>query len=304
MNQNNQSKLRIMTLNLGGGIKNFSGPIDCMSPEKREAMLKLITDVQADILCVQEVAQYIDADGILHSMVDHIRSAGNYSHFFYGETLSMKKHMQVKKDVMVNGLFKDWWDWSKGNALFSRMPFARLGDSTKEGVPRNVPIFQPLTYEGSRDTDPRYVILSRIKQYPYPYIVNLHLTTLVGERGSSAWSSDIVDAARLTRSQQLSRIFNLVDENIIQKSEPLILMGDFNATPEEYTIKDYLEKEKAVVRLVPKNPVPTHQVAGMVDHIFFAPASRLVHYECWIDDRPLSREVSDHLPVISDIVIQ
>ena len=59
-----------------------------------------------------------------------------------------------------------------------------------------------LSYEGSRDSDPRYVILARIKQPPYPFVVNLHLTTLVGERPPNAWD-DTIDAARNTRQQQL-----------------------------------------------------------------------------------------------------
>jgi len=294
---------RLMTLNIGGGVKQYEGPVDCMSPEKRQAMAALIAKIQADILCIQEVAQYIDSNGILHSIVDYVRSAWNYPHYLYGETLSMKKHMQVKKDKMVDGLFKDWWDWSKGNAIFSRFPFSMLGDVTREGTPRNVPIFQPLSYEGSRDTDPRYVILGRIKQPPYAYVVNLHLTTLVGERGPTAWE-DVVDAARITRQQQLSRVMDLVQRHILEQDLPLIFMGDFNATPEEYTIKEFLEKEMGFVRLKPSNPISTHQVAGMVDHIFFFPASRLVAYDCWIEASDLAHQVSDHLPVVAEITIK
>ncbi len=293
---------RLMTLNIGGGMKQYEGAVDSMSAEKHRAMTSLIAKMQADILCIQEVTQFIDADGLLHSMMDHIREAWEYPHFLYGETLSMRHHMQVKKDKMVDGLFNDWLDWSKGNAIFSRYPFARLGDETREGTPRNVPIFQPLSYEGSRDTDPRYVILGRVKQPPFPYIVNLHLTTLVGERGSSAWS-DVIDAARLTRQQQLSRILELVQRHILDLGHPLILMGDFNANPDEYTIKEYLEKEMGFVRLEPHNPIATHPQAGMVDHIFFAPVGRLVSYECWIENQKLAHQVSDHLPVVADINI-
>lgn len=303
MSQTHQVSFRVMTHNIGGGIKKFEGSIDCMTPEKRQALIELVNKMRADVVCVQEVAQYIDADGAMHSMIEHIRQAGDYQHFLYGETLSMKKHMQVKKDTIVDGLFKDWWDWSKGNAIFSRSPFARLGDETKEGVPRNIPVFQPISYEGSRDSDPRYVILARIKQPPYPYVVNLHLSTLVGERGPVAWS-DVIDSARMTRYQQLSRVMDLVQQHIIEAGLPLILMGDFNATPEEYTLKQFLEAEHGFVRLIPKNPVGTHPQAGMVDHIFFAPARRLVGYECWVENQKLAHQVSDHLPVVADIVIQ
>lgn len=294
------SVLRVMSLNTGGGDKQYYSSENNPSPEQKTAMAKLVADLHPDVLCVQEVAQYIDADGILHSMVDQIRTSGNFEHYMYGETLSMKRHMQVKKEKMINGLFLDWWDWSKGNAIFSRYPFSRLGDETKEGTPRNVPIFQPITYEGSRDTDPRYVILSRIKHPPYPFILNLHLTTLVGERGISPWP-DVVDAARLTRQQQLSRIVTLVRTNVLDKKQPLIMMGDFNATPDEYALKEYLEKEVGFVRLTPTNDIATHKQAGTVDHIYFAPTERLIDYECWIEDQPLSHQVSDHLSVLAEI---
>ena len=296
------TKLRVVTYNLGGGIKQYKGALETMPLAQQEAMTSLIRKFEADVLCVQEVAQYIDAEGLQHSMVDYIRDAGNYAHYLYGETLSMKRHMQVKKDMMVDGLFNDWWDWSKGNALFSRYEFARLGDPKKTGFPRNVPIFQPLSYEGSRDSDPRYVIIGRIQHPPYPYVVNLHLTTLMGERPPRAWD-DIRDAARLTRHQQLMRMMDLVRRNIIEKGEPLILAGDFNAIPDEYTIREFLEKECSFVRLKPRNNVATHAVAGMVDHIFFSPANRLEGYECWIENRKTTRMVSDHLPVIADLSI-
>jgi len=96
-------------------------------------------------------------------------------------------------------------------------------------------------------------------------------------------------------------VMDLVQRHIIDKDEPLILMGDFNATPEEYNIREYLEKEIGMVRLVPKNNIATHAVAGLVDHIFFSPASRLVSYECWVENRKPTRQVSDHLPVVAEI---
>jgi len=298
-----QGSFRVMTHNIGGGAKQFKGTVGCITEEQRQAVMNLITKMKADILCVQEVVQHTDADGILHSMVEHIRQAGDYENFSYGETLSMKKHMQVKKGTMVDGLFKDWWDWSTGNAMFSHWPFSRLGDVNKGGVPRNIPIFQPVLYEGNRDSDPRFVILGRIKRAPYPYVLNLHLTTLVGERPPTS-KSDIIDAARLVRYHQLERVLDLVKRHIIDAGHPLLLMGDFNATPGEYCIEQFLEQELGFVRLIPKNKLPTHAKAGMVDHIFFSPAERLVGYECWIENRKLARQVSDHLPVLADIIIK
>lgn len=295
-----KSTLRVMTLNLGGGIKNFSGTLET-NVNRREALLALIHQIKPDLLCVQEIAQYVDGDGIKHSMVDLIREGAQFSHAYYGETLSMKRHMQVRKDLMVEGLFKDWWDWSKGNAVFSRIPFARLSSEKKDGFPRNVPIFQPLTYEGTRDTDPRFAIIARVKQAPFPYLVNMHLTTLVGERGEAP-QEKIIQSARELRAEQILRVMDLVEANILKAGLPLILTGDLNANPDEDALSGILETEKGFTRLVPENPIATHPFAGEVDHFYISPTGTLREYRCKVIDNDLAHRSSDHLPVVADLV--
>ena len=65
-------KLRVMTLNLGGGVKNFTGSPE-KSTGKAQALAELVNEIKPDFLGVQEVAQYIDADGGMHSMVERLR---------------------------------------------------------------------------------------------------------------------------------------------------------------------------------------------------------------------------------------
>jgi len=297
--QSKLKTLRVMTLNLGGGVKNFDNSLDTPLT-KSQLLTKLIDEIRPDLIGLQEVSQYLDADGKMHSMLRQVQEGSRLEHRYYGETLSMTRHMMIAKDLMINALFSDWYDWSKGNALLSRYPFSRLSNPQVEGAPRNLPIFQPLAYEGTRNTDPRYVILTRLMKPPYPFILNLHLTTLVGERGPKAWK-DTIDAARLTRAQQITRVVNLIESHILEKGEPIILLGDFNAAPEEYTLKEMLVTENGFVRLVPKQDVTTHENAGIVDHIFFSPKSRLKSYTCEVVDTGLARQVSDHLPVVADI---
>jgi endonuclease/exonuclease/phosphatase family metal-dependent hydrolase len=113
-----------------------------------------------------------------------------------------------------------------------------------------------------------------------------------------------VDAARLTRSQQISRVLGLVEEHVLIQDNPLILMGDFNAQVDEYSIKDMLERDHQFVHLAPAENIPTHVNAGAVDHIFFFPARRLISFETHIISSALAHSVSDHLPVVADIVIE
>jgi hypothetical protein len=253
---------------------------------------------------LQEVTQYIDADGINHSLMDVVDKAGNYPHAFFGTIVSMETHMQVKKDVMVKGIFNDWWNWSMGNAIHSRLPFARLGDSTRAGVPRNIPIFRPPAYEGNRDTDPRYVLLTRLKEAPFPFIATLHLTTLIGERPPEIIPNKNKQAQQV-RLQQISRFLDLVRVHIVEQNQPLILTGDFNATEDEASIVHLLEAQPGFVRLQPENDGPTHpELPRAVDHIFFYPQARLVNYTCRIESGQLGRRASDHLPVVADLQIK
>ncbi|MFW5713037.1 MAG: endonuclease/exonuclease/phosphatase family protein [Brevefilum sp.] len=296
--------LRVASLNVSGGEKTFEEFPHNGWQARREALEILIERMDADLLCLQEASQHVDADGIMHNLIDDISKAGDYDYSFYGQTLSMETHMQVKKDVMVKGVFNDWWNWSKGNAILARIPFSRLSDTSRQGVPRNVPLYQPPAYEGNRDTDPRFVLIARIKQAPFPFVATLHLTTLVGEREAPP-SSEIIEHAKKMRYKQIQRFLDLVREHILQKECPLILAGDFNATPEEPCLNQLLDSSNGFVRLKPENETSTHSShPAPIDHIFFYPQERLVNYACRIEGSGLSRRASDHLPVVADLQIK
>ena len=297
-------ELRVATLNISGGEKTFEEFPHDTQQSRLEALEMLIKRLDADVLCLQEVSQYIDADGVTHSLNDVINRAGDYPHAYYGKTVSMESHMQVKKDVMVQGIFNDWWDWSKGNGIHARIPFARFSNPARSGAPRNVPLFQPSVYEGNRDTDPRFALLARLKESPFPFVSTLHLTTLVGERRPQVLRNKI-EESHLMRYQQIRRFLDLVHANILEKNEPLIVAGDFNATEDEFCITQLLKNNHGFVKLEPENESPTHPGSKKpIDHIFFYPKERLIEYQCHIDDSDLSRRASDHLPVVADLKIE
>jgi len=296
--------LRVATLNIGGGEKAFEEFTNQTQQSRQKALELLVAHLDADVLCLQEVTQYVDADGITHSLMDLINRAGNYEHQFFGKIVSMETHMQVKKDVMVKGIFSDWWNWAKGNAIHSRLPFARLSDPTRSGLPRNIPLFRPLAYEGTRDTDPRCVLLTRLKETPYPFISTLHLTTLVGECPPDAVPQKL-EQAQLMRFQQISRFLDLVRIHVLENNHPLIVAGDFNAVEDEHCLRHLLDSAPGFTRLRPENDGPTHpDLDRAVDHIYFYPQSRLVDYVCRIESGDLSRRATDHLPVVADLQIK
>ncbi|MBR9987675.1 MAG: endonuclease/exonuclease/phosphatase family protein, partial [Desulfosarcina sp.] len=113
------------------------------------------------------------------------------------------------------------------------------------------------------------------------------------------------EKAQLMRFQQVSRFLDLVRVHILEKNEPLIVAGDFNAVEGEQCLTHLLDSAPGFMRLRPENDGPTHpDLARAVDHIYFYPRARLVDYVCRIESNDLSRRASDHLPVVADLQIK
>lgn len=302
MSSQSISSIRLMTYNVGGGRKD-SG-IDF------EAAVGMIRELRPDILVVQEAVERIDADRRRYSVVLDVANALGFSseNIYFGPALSMQRHFHTSRAIMVQGVFNDWLDWIHGNAMFSRWGFVRLGDSSRRGEPRNIPLFLPLRYEGTRDTDPRYALLARINKAPvYPYVLGTHLSTLRGEgRGEEPEIPGKAEEAQIMRLEQVRHLFDLIKDHLLERNEVVFLLGDFNAVATEPCIASMLKAEDGFVRLIPKNAnAPTHlgKMAEPIDHIFVYPSSRLVKYECWIEDTPLASRASDHLPVLADVSV-
>lgn len=304
MAQSATLQFRLMTYNIGGGRKSFANARGDFQ-KSLEAILELITDIQPDILMLQEATDYQDADGTWVSVLDQIARAGNFgSHYYFGPTLTMREHMHVGKPILVEGVFCDWQDWRQGNAAFCRRGFVRLSDPAKAGLPRNVPIYRPPVYEGNRDTDPRYTLLARMNQGPqFPFVMGVHLTTLVGERGSPVLPEE-AQRAQVIRVGQARQLLDLIRRHLLEREELVFLLGDFNAENTEPCMT-VLENEGGFVRLAPSGgPHQTHPKASdAVDHILVYPRSRLVDYQCWTVNTELALNASDHLPVVADVIV-
>jgi len=290
-----------MTYNIGGarrgGVSAFSDVVE------------VVRLAAPDVMVVQEAVSYTDADGNRCDLSARLAEATGFGpNRFFGPVVSLRKHMHVSKLSFVDAIFSDLQEWEHGNAIFSRSGFSRLGEAEKTGVPWNVPLFMTPLYRGNRDTEPRYALLSRICQPPiYPFVVGVHLTTLVGERqivNGCVAHPEIVERAQNMRCQQARRIRGLLEKHVLDPGNVVFLLGDFNAVASESTIVSVIEKECGFRRLVPENSSPTHLGVGkMIDHIFVYPGNRLVRAKCRVVDSSLARRASDHLPVVADVEI-
>ena len=284
--------LKLMTYNIGGGRKNLRSYLD--------EIVEIIKQESPDILGVQEAAEWSTMDGDNISQPKRIIEDGltDY-HYFFGPTLAMRENFHPRKALFVYGIFNDWQNWQQGNALFSRWPFVRLGDSNKPGRPENIPLYRTL-YAGNRDTDPRFAVLARIDLgFAKIFVLTTHLTTLYGERGTQNIPRKKKEAQAL-RWEQCERILDLTQAFILEKNEILIILGDLNAIPNEPGILSLLENKGGLVRLIPNNNVGTHlKVAEPVDHILIYPGNYHIKYSCKVIDNGFV--ASDHNPVVAKI---
>ena len=295
-------QFRLMTYNIGGGRRDFGSVLD--------AIIGVIKEVSPDILVVQEAMDFQDADGTWYSVIDRISQAGEFgAHAYFGQTLSMRENMHVGKTLFVHSIFNDWQDWRQGNAILSRWEFRRLGDPSKPGMPKNVPLYLTPLYQGNRDTEPRYALLARANKAPvFPFVVGVHFTTLVAEREQEGGPRPLpgrAEEAQILRFKQARRLLDLLKEHVLEPGEIVFLLGDFNAMANEPCISSVLESEGRFVRLIPsKGQNTTHPKATKpIDHIFVYPQNRLIEYQCWIVDSERAHRASDHLPVVADVVV-
>jgi len=298
MSERENNRIKLMTYNIAGGRQDLQAGIG--------DLIQVVNEEAPDILGLQEAGELVDADGKQFQAARKIASSlGNFHSVFY-PTLSMREHLHLGKKIFIDNLFKDLKNWSLGNALISRWEFTRLSDPTTPGIPANVSLYRPPVYEGTRDTDPRNLILTRIKFGDLnPFLMITHLTTLLGERrGSTPAIKGKTEEAQITRWHQGQLILDMIQDNVIDRGGFAILMADFNAVASEPCISGVLEGQGNFVRLEPIMEIPTHPKASSpIDHILIYSGGRKFEYQCHVVDNPVAHRASDHLPVVATVTL-
>lgn len=291
-------KLRLMTFNIAGGKRaGFrADPVD----RYLDAIVGVIRDSSPDILVLQEATDWQRSDGSWSSVATDVAAACGFGdNFHFAPTLTMSQHMHVGKDIMVTALFEQVLDWRQGNAVYARAGFVGLGNPLEAGGARSAPIFRAPQYEGDRNTEPRHALLARPNYGPvFPLVIGTHLTTLTDERGPAADPARFRHAREL-RAVQAERILKLARAGAGGPGQVVILMGDFNALPDEPCLATVLGAEGGF-ELLRGVPVTHREIGEAIDHILVYPRDRLLDYRCWSTESC----GSDHLPVIADVVLR
>jgi len=139
-------------------------------------------------------------------------------------------------------------------------------------------------YKGDRDTEPRAAQVARTRSGVH--VVHVHLGTLRAEDASGRRVP--TPEAVFLRWCQLSILVPVVKA----LPPPVVVLGDFNATPDSHEIPWFLDAT-GLVAVDPGPPGYTHQRHGIaIDHIFHSP-----ELACTAAGIRSDATFSDHFPV-------
>jgi len=324
-------ELTVMTANLAGARRQKQGRLDpkqtafdfihlmkdCSESPIREHLIDSI------IIAIQET--YVVWTGFAGLPGNTARTlAENFGlQDFFAPYLDSDS--QPHKNKWERKAFEGFRKLQQGNAIVTNL---RLGKwpwmQTNVKSPMNIPISHPMLFStGNRDTEPRHVVfIPLIIGNRLIYFMAIHLTTLSGEDRHDP-ANERSKIASITRLEQIGNIHRLLYElrNAEKTAQmphaPVILAGDFNATPESPEIINLsfgdIDRFKRVQTLWHCSPqdaslevLYTHiGHKTCVDHIFYSdPDDTLKVQSGIIFNEPGTENITDHYPVIAKFLIE
>lgn len=251
--------LRLMTWNMGGV------PFLKLPPEERDARKdacrqvfeRLTAEYKPDVIVLQEVVLYSE-DGDQGNAKDRIVPPENYFYQAHMAIDTVRQNHPDKWDPIRSTKAGRWPEKAylgQGNGFLWRkdMPHCSIWDYRRKTVNTNARLEAEAVrvdtgiFTGNRDTEPRLAVVAH---FIHPetrrdiFIVNVHMTTLKGEREGFPERDD---RGSKIRRQQVNIVLNGIvsrynewrDKNQRPATDqrPIwILAGDFNATEDSEEI--------------------------------------------------------------------
>ena len=348
MSDSNVSTFRVVTWNIGGAkfLKLPAKPTK-ESPHIREdfrrdlhnALTRLIHDFKPDVVLLQEIVRFghpIEELIEIDKINNVIENENKYEGYYYApcvaiDTINQSHPQKWKKYYENNNWGKDTYLAQGYGILWKKdLKHAAIWDFDGRHGPnieKEIVRIKTGLFTGSRDTEPRIAVVAHFvidfDNKPLDiFTINLHLTTLKGEREGSP-DKDI--AASKIRHQQLEIVANGVVSRYNEwvakhpnqgNRRPAIwvLGGDFNCMPSAPEIKS-LER----INFIDLNPAkgagtkgtgfPIKQATITLDYLFAGPAyysidPYLAVHATGANPTPLAQyRVSDHFPILADVPI-
>jgi endonuclease/exonuclease/phosphatase family metal-dependent hydrolase len=330
--------IRVITWNIGGA--KFLGlpadnPEGMSRPEFRlalnKAIIKLCEDHQPDFVVLQEIVRYGDP---AHPQ-DLLEKVPGY-HFDTSIAIDTINHSHPTK--WKKYIKEGKWDvdtyLAQGYGILWRenIEHAAIWDFAGRSGPKiekEIVHLDTGLFTGNRDTEPRLAVVThfivRANSEPMDiFIVNLHLTTLKGEREGSPNKDD---NASKTRQAQIDLVMHgivsrynewvkdeLKKRGIERPPAVWILAGDFNCMPTSPEIgsiqrMNFIDLNPNKASGTKGKGVPLKKATITLDYIFAGPAyyaldPYFVRKEIEGNPTPFTHyQVSDHFPIIAEIPI-
>ncbi|MBM3213118.1 hypothetical protein FJZ33_12915 [Candidatus Poribacteria bacterium] len=312
-------EVKVATANMAGAARKQNP-----SRLKYEIIGDLLSDL--DIIGLQEVVKVYGPDGeIVRDDIDKLlinTGQSMYQPFFFPYLDSTRQSHPVKcgsaifqeyyeqrcrilegTAILLNRkhIFCDFWD-------NERRGYYGLGDNISGcGLAEILPWYSDISgvtiYLGNRDTQPRSMIIVRVKLDHGKYILfcNVHLATLKEESREGNDKKPIRKPSPLginIRAKQIAWVVQYIKsyQSARQVKEPIILVGDFNAEPGAVELMGLKQLD---LRPINTSGV-THRTYNILMDLIFATSDiKDIDYNI-VDLGPLEKilgNITDHNPV-------
>lgn len=292
-------EVTVVTANAGGGARDES-----VNPQ---LLGQIIANEKPDIVGIQEAVVCWKGNNKKEDSIEELslKMGKNYCGVFIP---TLDSQIQSHPDKWSSSRFKEFSHSQEGDGLLISTKYQIMDFwSNKSGQPVPITVSEPSLFLGNRNTIPRQIVIVKVKdkQHNYEfYFATTHLTTLKGEkRGNTGeGNSEITKQAAKIRCKQIEHILYIMEQ--LPTKDPIILVGDFNATLNSPEMKILQTKFFPVTKLQSEMGEFTHiRHKIFIDHIFFFPKERLgeiTEDSCYLLD---PKGASDHKPVVAKLKI-
>jgi len=309
-------KFRVATANIAGGAREEGADL-C----KYKILGELLSGV--DIIGLQEVVRVYEP-GSCHIIRDDIKELqdnsglSHYQRFFFPYLDSTQySHPGKWTSRIFNSYYEKGCRILEGTAILVKQQHSvydlwcdnRPGHAVVQILPWYLDA--PTIYLGNRDTQPRTLLLARVRlANRFVLFCCTHLATLKeeGDRQHGKGKGPVTQKAVALRAKQIKWIVQYIDsyqrarEADGKTREPVIIVGDFNAEPEASELQGLTQLN---LELVTPNVGYTHRKHKILIDLIYATKCAIKGTACIVDLTKLEvlsdRRVSDHNPVIADL---
>ncbi len=264
---NEDSSLKMMTYNAHSFRPFQTNKYDKKS---KHAMLQMILDEEADIICFQEF--YTRKKGE-YNIKDSLMKLGNYKYFKY------QSFDSIENEMMSQAIFSKYKIINYHKLAFYEEPHANM--CTYADIIINADTFRLLNIHlQSISFQPEdYSYLNKVTSEVEP---DLKSSKRIGSRLKSAF---------IRRATQAEKVKDLIDDSPYK----VIIAGDFNDTPNSYAFNvisngliSAFEEKGSGLGITYGGAFPNFQI----DHILCSPQIEILDYKV------IKKKYSDHYPVV------